>query len=452
MPVETKQGKLLFRWLSPGRLMAAGFLLLIAIGTLLLMLPFSAAAGKHTSFMTAFFTSVSACCVTGLTVADTFSQWSLFGQIVLLVLIQIGGLSFITIGTAVSIMLGNKLGLRQRGWIKESLNINDMAGISRLIRTVFKGTALIEAAGALLLSVRFIPLMGWGNGIWYGIFHSVSAFCNAGFDLMGTYGMSSFCGFSKDPVVVITVCMLILTGGIGFIVWQDILRCGIRMKKYTLQTKMVLSMSAALVLIPAILFFFTERDAVFQGMSLGERLLSSLFTAVTPRTAGFNIIEYSDMSEGGKLLTTALMFVGGGSGSTAGGVKMTTVFALLLHLRATVRRYDGVNIFGRRLDENTLSKATAVLSIYLFLSCLSSFLICAAEGFPIGDTVFEVVSAICTVGISAGLTRKLGVLSQLILIFLMYTGRLNSLSFALSFTDNKRSVHIKQPAEDISVG
>ncbi|MBQ1525215.1 MAG: Trk family potassium uptake protein, partial [Firmicutes bacterium] len=276
--------------------------------------------------------------------------------------------------------------------------------------------------------------------------------CNAGFDLMGKYGMSSFTYFRDDPVVMITIFALILIGGIGFIAWKDIRTKGLRFKKYSLQTKMVLSMSAVLVAGGTLFFYFSETADCLSGVTGGERLLSAFFCAVTPRTAGFNVIDYGSMSEGGKLATVLLMFVGGGSGSTAGGVKMTTVFALLLHLRATLNRSIGVQVMGRRIPEETILKATALASMYVVLSAASCVFICALQGFSEGDVIFEVVSAICTVGITTGITRSLSLASRLVIIALMYLGRLNSLSFALSFTDHKKITRISSPAEEISIG
>ncbi|MCI5873172.1 MAG: TrkH family potassium uptake protein [Clostridiales bacterium] len=439
--------------LSGMQLIAFGFFLLILCGALLLMLPISSRNGSATPFMTALFTATSATCVTGLILADTYTQWSTFGQIVILSLIQIGGLGFITIGTAVSMILRRKIGLKQRGWIKESFNVLDIGGVVRLIRLVLKGTLLFEGIGAIVLAIRFFPQMGLAQSIYYGIFHSISAFCNAGFDLMGRYEQfSSFTAYYDDPVVCFTICALILIGGIGFIVWSDIAEHKWHFRKYALQTKMVLSASFVLVFGGALLFYFIEGNRLYADMSTTGKICSAFFSAITPRTAGFNTTDTGALSEGGKLLTIILMFIGGGSGSTAGGVKMATIFVLLLHLRSTLTRSMGTNIYGRRIDDATVTKAAALLCTYLFCSLAATLAICSMQNFAIGDTLFEVVSAICTVGMSTGITGELNLASQMIIAFLMYIGRLGSLSFALSFTDHKKTAHIMQPIEHINIG
>lgn len=442
-----------FKNLSGMQLIAFGFFFLIMTGTFLLMLPISSRDGTFTPFMTALFTATSASCVTGLILVDTFTHWSFFGQLVLLLLIQIGGLGFITIGTAVSLILRKKIGLKERGWIKESFNVLDIGGVVRLIKRVLKGTLLFEGIGALLLFIRFFPRMGLAQSIYYSVFHAISAFCNAGFDLMGRYEQySSFTAYYNDPVVCFTLCFLILIGGIGFFVWSDIADHKFHFRKYALQTKMVLSVSAVLIFGGALLFYLIEGNRLYADMDLTGKICSSFFSAVTPRTAGFNTTDTGALSEGGKLLTIILMFVGGGSGSTAGGVKMVTVFVLLLYLRSTLLRTTGTNIFGRRIETNTITKAAALLSTYLFFILAATLTICSIQDFPIGDTLFEVVSAICTVGMSTGLTGSLNGVSQIIIVFLMYIGRLGSLSFALSFTDHKKLTHIMQPVERINIG
>lgn len=442
-----------FKNLSGMQLIAIGFFLLIMAGTFFLMLPISSRNGTFTPFSTALFTATSASCVTGLILADTYTHWSVFGQLILLLLIQIGGLGFITIGTAVSLILRKKIGLKERGWIKESFNVLDIGGVVRLIKRVLKGTLIIEGIGALLLTLRFYPKMGLGQSIYYGIFHSISGFCNAGFDLMGRYEQySSFTAYYNDPVVCFTLCALILIGGIGFIVWSDIADHKWHFRKYALQTKMVLSVSIVLIFGGALLFYLIEGNRLYADMDLTGKICSSFFQAVTPRTAGFNTTDTGALSEGSKLLTIILMFIGGGSGSTAGGVKMATVFVLLLHLRSTLLRTNGTNIFSRRIENTTVTKASALLCTYLFFSLAATLAICSMQDFAIGDTLFEVVSAICTVGMSTGLTGSLNPISQLIIIFLMYIGRLGSLSFALSFTDHKKLTHIMQPVERINIG
>lgn len=442
-----------FKNLSGMQLIAVGFFLLILTGTLLLALPISSRTGEWTSPMVALFTATSASCVTGLILVDTYTHWSFFGQLVLLLLIQVGGLGFISIGSAVAIILRRKISLKQRGWIRESFNVLDIGGVVRLIKLVMKGTFVIEGIGAILLAIRFYPRMGLLQSIYYGIFHSISAFCNAGFDLMGKYEpYSSFTSYYNDPVVVLTLCALILSGGIGFMVWNDVAHYGRHLRKYSLSSKMVLSLTAFLVIAGTVLFYLIEGNRLYADMDLTGKLCSALFSAVTPRTAGFNTTDIGSLSQGGKLLTIILMFIGGGSGSTAGGVKMATIFVLLLHLRSTLLRTNGTNIFGRRIEDATVTKASALLSTYLFCSLAATLLLCSTQNFLIGDALLEVVSAICTVGMTAGITSKLNLLSQFVIAFLMYIGRLGSLSFALSFTDHKKPAHVMQPVERISIG
>jgi trk system potassium uptake protein TrkH len=439
--------------MSGMQLIAFGFFLLIMAGTILLALPISSRNGTWTPLNVSFFTATSASCVTGLILADTYSHWSMFGQIVLIALIQVGGLGFITIGTAVSLILRRRIGLKERGLIRESFNVLDIGGVVKLIRLVLRGTLIFEGVGALILAICFYPKMGLLTSIYYGIFHSISAFCNAGFDLMGQFEpYSSFTAYSDNPVVIAVLCLLILIGGIGFIIWSDIADHKLNFRKYALQTKMVLSMSFVLIFGGALLFYLLERNGLFAGMSVKETICNSFFCAVTARTAGFNTVDYGSMSEGGKLLTIILMFIGGGSGSTAGGIKIATIFVLLLHLRSTLMRTTGTNIFGRRISEATVTKATALISIYLLCILTGTLVLTGLQGFSIGDALFEVTSAVCTVGMTTGITGHLNLACQLVIAFLMYIGRLGSLSFALSFTDHKKTAHIMQPVENINIG
>ena len=439
--------------MSGTQMIALGFLLLIFIGTILLMLPVSSRNGEWTPFMTALFTSTSATCVTGLILVDTLTHWSIFGQLVLLVLIQIGGLGFITIGITVSLLLRKKIGLKQRGLIKESLNTLEIGGVVRLVRRVIGGTVLFELSGALILTLRFLKDMDVLHAIYYGIFHSISAFCNAGFDLMGRYSpFSSITRFYNDPVVILTISALILIGGIGFFVWNDIKEHGLHFRRYALQTKMVLSATAVCLIGGTLLFYLFERNRLFADMSFGEQLLNSFFCAVTPRTAGFNAVDNGALSESSKFLSIIFMFIGGAPGSTAGGVKVTTIFVLLLSVRSTLTRTTGTNIFGRRLEESVITKSAVVLMFQLTLALSATLAITAISGYPVIDVAFEAFSALDTVGMTTGITSSLSTSCHIILILLMYLGRLGSLSFALSFTDKKRIAHVMQPVEKINVG
>ena len=439
--------------MSGTQMIALGFLLLIFIGTILLMLPVSSRNGEWTPFITALFTSTSATCVTGLVLVDTFTHWSIFGQLVLLVLIQIGGLGFITIGITVSLMLRKKIGLKQRGLFKESLNTLEIGGVVRLVRRVIGGTFLFEMSGAFILTLRFLKDMDVLHAIYYGIFHSISAFCNAGFDLMGRYSpFSSITRFYNDPVVILTISALILIGGIGFFVWNDLREHGLHCRHYALQTKMVLSATAVCLISGTLLFYLFEHNRLFAGMNFGEQLLNSFFCTVTPRTAGFNAVDNGALSESSKFLSIVFMFIGGAPGSTAGGVKVTTIFVLLLSVRSTLTRTTGTNIFGRRLEESVITKSVVVLMFQLTLALSATLAITSISGYPVIDVAFEAFSALDTVGMSTGITSSLSTSCHIILILLMYLGRLGSLSFALAFTDKKRIAHVMQPVEKINVG
>lgn len=439
--------------LSGMQMIACGFFLIILVGTLLLMTPFASKAGQETPFLTALFTATSATCVTGLIVVDTFSHWTTFGQIVILCLIQIGGLGFISIGATVSMILRKKIGLKERGLIRESFNILEIRGVVRLTRRVIRGTLLLEGIGAVILSLCFIPEMGAAQGIYYGIFHSISAFCNAGFDLMGRYTpFSSLTRYYDNPIVMITIMLLIIISGLGFVVWSDLLDHKYHFKQYSLHTKIVLCATLILVFGGAILFYLLENHRLFQDMSMTGKILSAFFCSVTPRTAGFNSVDVASLSEGSKLLTVVLMFIGGAPGSTAGGVKVTTIVVLLVYIKANLTRTVGYNIFGRRLEDDALRKAAAVFCTNLGLAMIAVITICGLQNFNGTDALLEVFSAIGTVGMTAGLTTQLSTLSRLIIILLMYLGRVGSLSFAMSFTDKKKIAHVMQPAEKIAVG
>ena len=394
--------------LSGMQLIAGGFFLIIFIGTLLLLLPFASRPGEHTSFLAALFTSASATCVTGLVVVDTFTHWTLFGQTVILCLIQIGGLGFITIGITVSILLRRKIGLKERGLIQESFNIIELRGMVRLTKRVILGTLFFELTGAVILSLCFIPKMGIFQGVYYGIFHSVSGFCNAGFDLMGRYAsFSSLTGYSSHPIVLLTIMALITIGGIGFFVWNDLYEHKFHFRKYALHTKIVISFSFLLIFGGALLFYLLERNNLFAGMNITDTVLNALFCSVTPRTAGFNTVDVGSMTDGGKLLTVVLMFIGGAPGSTAGGVKVTTIVVLFIYIKASLTRTVGYNVFGRRLEDEALHKAAAVFCTNLTLAVAAVIIVCGLQNFNGTNSLLEVFSAIGTVGMTAGLTTQL---------------------------------------------
>lgn len=432
---------------------AVGFLMIILCGTFFLMLPISSRAREGTDFLSALFTATSATCVTGLVVVDTYQHWSLFGQLVIIMMIQVGGLGFVTIGVTIMLMMGKKIGLADRGLLRDSVNTLEIGGIVRLTQLIIKGTLLIEGLGAVLLSIRFVPEFGILQGIYYGVFHSVSAFCNAGFDLMGRFeAYSSLTRYADDWLINLTTVGLILIGGLGFVVWKDLCKNRLHVHKYTLHTKMVLTALAVLIVVPTFLFWILERNGVLAGMNGSGQFLGALFASVTPRTAGFNTTDVAGMGDAGKLLTLVLMLVGGNPGSTAGGVKTTTVMVLLFCLVSMIQHRDGINIYGRRLEEGLIGKAAIVLTLNLSLAVTASFLICAADALPLTDVLIETFSAVNTVGMSTGITREAGAFSRVVLILLMYCGRIGSLSFALAFTDKRRKSSIRQPMERINIG
>lgn len=441
------------RHVSQTQFIAYGFFCIIITGTLLLMLPFASRDGQSEPFLNCLFTATSASCVTGLVVADTWSQWSLFGQLVILTMIQIGGLGFITVGVFISIVLRRKIGLKERGLMMESVNTLQIGGVVRLAKKIIIGTCIFEGTGAVLLAIRFIPQFGFLRGLFYGIFHYISAFCNAGFDLMGGQTpYSSFVAYYDDWLVNLVIMSLIIIGGIGFIVWDDLSRNKLHFRKYMLQTKIVLVTTAILVFGGGLLFYLLERNHLLVGMNTSGKILTSLFSSVTARTAGFNTTDTAALTDGSKLLTIILMFIGGSPGSTAGGIKTTTLVVLLLCVHSNIKQTYGINIFGRRLENDAVKRAGTILTINLLLAVTASLAIMAIQPLGFSDILFETFSAIGTVGMTTGITRALHPVSRCIIILLMYCGRIGSLSFALAFVQSKRKPHVQQPAEAINIG
>lgn len=442
------------RKFSQTRIIALGYILIIIVGTLLLMLPAASQSGKSAGFVPAMFTAVSASCVTGLVVLDTATSWTVFGQAIIITLIQIGGLGFMTIATMFSMLLKRRMGLREREIMVESINTQHIGGIMLLTRKIIAGTVLFETCGALLLATRFIPRFGPVKGIWYSVFHSVSAFCNAGFDLMGiTEPYASLTGFSDDFVVNFTLCTLIIIGGIGFLVWDDIGKKKLRFKYYQLHTKLVLTVTAILLVVPSILFFVFERDFTNAGLGLGHSVLNSVFDSVTARTAGFNTTDTAALSPASKILTIFLMFIGGSPGSTAGGIKTTTLAVIAVSTFNGITRRQSKGVFGRRLEKDAIHKASSVAFTNISLAIFGIIAICAFQPtLDIGDIIFECVSAIGTVGMSTGITRSLTLAPRLIIAFLMFCGRVGSVSFALALMEKRAAPPIKNPREKITIG
>ena len=440
--------------MSHAQIIALGFLLMIAVGTALLMLPTSTVSGEGAPFLTALFTATSAGCVTGLVVADTGTFWSPFAQVVLLLLIQTGGLGFMTVATLFFRLVRHKVSMRERAVLAESINSAQIGRIMGLTRVIFTGTLLFELSGAVLLSLRFIPQFGPGRGIWYAVFHSVSAFCNAGFDLLGgEFGpYCSLTAYAGDALVSCTVMGLITVGGLGFLVWDDLLRRRLRWKRLELHTKLVLTMSGALVLGGAVLFFLMERTRMNAGQPLGQQILVSFFSSVTPRTAGFNTVDTAALSPGSKLLTMMLMFIGGSSGSTAGGIKTTTIFVILLYAAAGMRRHRCAYAYGRAISPDALRSAVIVAVTNLLLALTGTLILAGGQGMDLTDALFECFSAIGTVGMSTGVTRSLTALSRCAIILLMFCGRVGSVSFALALLEKRASPPVTFPVEQITVG
>ena len=435
------------------QIISLGFIVLILLGSFLLSTPLASRSGEWTPYTDALFTSTSATCVTGLIAFDTFSYWNIFGQLVILSLIQIGGIGFMTIVTMFAIALKKNIGLHERKLLMASAGSMKIAGVVALIKRICIGTFIFEALGAILLATRFIPNMGVLRGIYNSVFHSVSAFCNAGFDLMGKYEkFSSLTTYKSDVVVNVTIMMLIVIGGIGFIVWTDLFKNKFRFKKFQLHTKLVLVTSGSLIVLGAILFFILEYNNGFKGLSLGDKILASFFQSITPRTAGFNTIDLTQLSTSGTVLTDVLMYIGGSPGSTAGGIKTTTFLVLILEVVSLARGQERVIIFKKRLDETILRQASTVATIYLMAIIIATMIISAVQSYSLSDILFEVFSAVATVGLSKGISPHHNEITQIVLVILMYLGRIGGLTFALLIGRKIKKVPVERPVEKLIVG
>ena len=437
------------------QIIVISFLTIILLGALLLSLPIASRSGQRTFLLDSLFTATSATCVTGLIVFDTYTQWSPFGQAVILLLIQIGGLGVMTCVATLSLALNRRISIGERKLIMQSAGSLQHSGIVQLLRRIIRGTVLVELCGAALLSVAFIPKMGFSSGLWNAVFHSVSAFCNAGFDLMGKYGAFSSltCAeFSNNPLVLLTVALLIIIGGVGFLVWSDIVQKKAKFKDLEVHSKIVLTVSAALLLLGTVLFFIFEYSNALSGMSFGEKLLHSFFQSASPRTAGMNSVSLSSLSVSASLLMMLLMFIGGSPGSTAGGIKTTTFLVLLLSAWASARRYGSISVFKRRLDSETLAQASSIATVYAAAVILATMVIGALEPYSLSQILFEVVSASATVGLTTGITPSLCTASHIILMVLMFAGRIGGLTFVLVLAERRVNVPIDRPAAKILIG
>ena len=434
---------------SPFRIIIFGFLLVIFMGSFLLMLPISTKTGECTPFLDALFTSTSAVCVTGLVIHDTATYWSNFGQSVIILLIQIGGLGVITVAGAFTILSGRKIGLMQRSTMQEAIAAPNVGGIVRRTRFILKTALAVELFGAVLLFPVFFCEFGLLKGAWYSLFHSISAFCNAGFDLMGVKApFSSLTDYAGNPVISIVIALLIAIGGIGFLTWEDIRTNGLHFQKYRMQSKVILTVTGALILIPTIYFFLFE----FTQAPMGERVLLSFFQAVTPRTAGFNTADLTAMSETGQFVIIILMLIGGSPGSTAGGMKTTTLAVLLANTLAVFRRREHPSFFNRRLSNEVVSQASTILIMYLVLFLTAGLVISRVENLPVLTCLFETASAIGTVGLSLGITPQLSSISHLLLIALMFFGRVGGLTLIFAALSHVQGNSARLPQERITVG
>lgn len=426
-----------------------GFLGVILLGAFILMLPISARSGEITPFNEALFTSTSAVCVTGLVVQDTATYWSSFGQAVIIILIQIGGLGVVTVAASFALLSGRKISLMQRSTMQDAISAPKVGGIVKLTGFILKGTFLFELVGALAMMPVFCRDYGL-KGIWMAVFHSISAFCNAGFDIMGTPDATyaSLTAYLGSPLINIIIMLLLILGGIGFLTWEDVYTNKFHFKRYRMQTKVILLTSLLLLILPALFFYFVE----FTDMPIKERLLSSIFQSATTRTAGFNTADLAAMTGAGQAIIIFLMLIGGSPGSTAGGMKTTTFALLIANGIATFLRKEDAELFGRRIDGTVIKNAATILMMYITLFFGGAIIISVAEGLPLSICLFETASAVGTVGLTLGITSQLGIISQIVLMTLMFLGRVGGLTLIFAALSGTNKKHSKLPQEKITVG
>ena len=444
---------------STTHIILLSFLITILIGALLLSLPISSAEGKPTSFLDALFTATTSTCVTGLVVTPTVSSWSVFGQVVILILIQIGGLGIITIMSGLMILLHKKMGIGDRLLLQDAFNLNSLSGLVRFVKKVVGGTLIIEGIGALLYMTVFVPEFG-AKGIWISLFTSVSAFCNAGIDIIAE---NSLCNYATNPVINIVTCALIILGGIGYIVWWDVLRVlkKARTKKarsfraLTLHSKIAITATLILIFLgAAFIFAFEYNNPQTMGeYTLLQKMEVSLFQSVTTRTAGFATVPQENLTNASAIVCLLLMFIGGSPVGTAGGIKTVTFAVIIVATIASIRNKEDTEVFGRRLTKQAVSKAIAVTCMSFIIMFTSTVLLSAVTDANALDLIYETVSATATVGLSRNLTASLGVVGKLIIIITMYLGRVGPISLAVAFKRSKDNQNIvRNPIEEISVG
>lgn len=436
-------------WLTPARVLVFGFAGVILTGTVLLSMPFAVRPGVGVNFLVSLFTATSAVCVTGLVVVDTGTHWSLAGQVIVLTLIQVGGLGIMTMSTLFAIFLGRKIGLRERLLIKESLNLISIEGIVRLVKYLLIFTFGTEVLFALILGIRWSADYGWQKGLWLGFFHAVSAFNNAGFDIFG--GFQSLTGYREDITVNLCVTTLIIIGGIGFSVVVDLWEHR-RLKKIALHSKLVLLVSAALLFFGALMILFLEWSNALQPLSLHGKLLAAYFQSVTPRTAGYNTLDIGGLHEATQFLLIMLMFIGASPGSTGGGVKTATVGVLVLAVLSQVAGKEDTELFGRRIPRHQVYKALSILLMAVTLVMFITLILSVTEKASFLQVLFETVSAFGTVGLTTGITPDLTPVGQILIIITMFVGRLGPLTVAFALAQRRRKTVLRYPEENIIVG
>lgn len=437
---------------TPVQVLAIGFAVVIFVGTVLLSLPISSVDSKGTPFIDSFFISTSAVCVTGLVTLDTGTHWNYFGKTVILVLIELGGLGFMSFATLIALLLGKKITFKERLVMQEAMNSFDLQGLVKMVKYILGFTFFVQFMGALLLSTQFIPIYGFTEGVYFSIFHSVSAFCNAGFDLIGEY--RSLTPFAENTVIILTISSLIVIGGLGFAVWSEIYTFK-DLKKLSLHSKVVIAITTALLVIGWILMLLFEinNPATLGPMSFKGKILNSLFASVTPRTAGFNSISTSDMTMPGRFLTIMLMFIGGSPGSTAGGIKTATFGIVVLTVISVIKGKEDTEVFKKRIARDLVLRSFVITSLAAGLVVIVTILLSISEvGASLEYIFYEAVSAFGTVGLSLGLTTKLSFVGKLIISFTMYCGRLGPLTLALALAKAKSIKNIRYPEEKILVG
>lgn len=418
--------------ISPTRIIVSSFILVILLGALLLTLPIASNDGHSIGFLNALFTSTSATCVTGLVIADTLTQWTIFGQLVIISLIQVGGLGLVTLATFFSVLLGKKISLKGKILAQESTSNYNYKDVLSMIKTIILITVGTELAGAVLLSISFIPRYGL-RGIYMAFFHSISAFCNAGFDLIGNY--QSLTQFNNDPIVIYTIALLIIVGGLGFIVWKDLYDFRTQHRLY-LHTKIVLIVTAFLIVFGSVFFFFAEysNPLTMGPLTFFEKINAAFFHSVTTRTAGYNSLSLNDMTEVSKIVTIMLMYIGAAPGSTGGGIKVTTFGILVVAILSNIKGNSETVVLRRRVSQEIVNKALAIVGLSAMLIFIVTVIIIGVEKLPFINVLYEVTSAFATVGLSTGITPTLHPISKLLLIFMMFLGRVGPLTFAIAIS------------------